>query len=235
MEAIEVRIDPSGLKGFCCYSLRPIAKGEVFFREEPLLTWQPSAASPMEALAAALGTGALGSAGLALKKKQAVTAWQRSSMDVQRQCLSLQTAPCPTSGAALATQIKAASDPLLAGFGAVPKASEVEAVVGACVVNCYHFEPGETEALFLKGSRFEHSCAPNASFLPQQIEESLLVGSWRALRLIEEGEAVAVSYLLPEELRWSCSARRDALRQRFGFHCACARCCTEDICLDDMD
>ena len=76
---------------------------------------------------------------------------------------------------------------------------------------------------------------PMPSFLPQQIEESLLVGSWRALRLIEEGEAVAVSYLLPEELRWSCSARRDALRQRFGFHCACARCCTEDICLDDMD
>ena len=234
MEAIEVRIDPSGLKGFCCYSVRPIARGEVFFREMPLLSWQPSAASPMEALAAALGTGALHSAGLALKKKQAVTAWQRSSREVQRQCLSLQTAPCPSSGAALATQIKAASDHLLAGFGDV-EASEVEAVVGACVVNCYHFEPGETEALFLKGSRFEHSCAPNASFLPQQAEESVLLGSWRALRTIEEGEAVAVSYLLPEELRWSCSARREALRQRFGFHCACARCCTEDICLDDMD
>ncbi|KAL8427280.1 hypothetical protein Efla_002718 [Eimeria flavescens] len=75
--------------------------------------------------------------------------------------------------------------------------------------------------LFRLGSMTNHSCWPNAEFDFPLPRPSLEV---RALRPIQEGEEVVVSYI-DESL--PLHQRQQLLKQHYGFSCTCPRCVVE--------
>ncbi|CAE7310654.1 unnamed protein product [Symbiodinium sp. CCMP2592] len=86
--------------------------------------------------------------------------------------------------------------------------------------NClYCTQEPDQVALFVSAARFNHSCAPNASF--DSSRGTLLV---KALVAIPAGEEVTVSYLPGELLSEAGGKRRDRLLNGRGFHCRCLRC-----------
>ena len=81
-------------------------------------------------------------------------------------------------------------------------------------------------ALFTIGHRCNHSCSPNVVF--QNIDDDLSDGLiFRALRPLEAGEMLSVSYLLGPELMSPAFVRREVLAKRKCFECACTRCVEE--------
>ncbi|CAE7516694.1 unnamed protein product [Symbiodinium pilosum] len=70
--------------------------------------------------------------------------------------------------------------------------------------------PDGGSAIYLKASRANHSCRPNAAFQFDKERQLRLV----TLRPVPSGEEVLVSYL-PEGQKW-------------GFRCRCCRCQTPD-------
>lgn len=79
-------------------------------------------------------------------------------------------------------------------------------------------------ALFTIGHRCNHSCSPNVVFQNSADGDGLV---FRALRPIEIGELVTVSYLVGPELMSPGFVRRELLAKRKCFECACARCLEE--------
>ena len=77
--------------------------------------------------------------------------------------------------------------------------------------------------LFTTGHRCNHSCSPNVVF--QTTDDDLTNGLvFRALRPLESGEMLSVSYLLGPELMSPGFVRRELLAKRKCFECACTRC-----------
>lgn len=74
--------------------------------------------------------------------------------------------------------------------------------------------------LFLKMSRFNHSCSPNAmqSWIPDQGEMQL-----RAVRAISSGEEICICYIDPS-FAWE--QRQQDFKESFGFLCRCPVCST---------
>jgi len=102
------------------------------------------------------------------------------------------------------------------------------ALLGACVLNSYDFEPSDTEALFEIGARIEHSCVPNVVFVVERRSaagmDQQYCGVWRAKRDIAMDSAVSVSYLNASEIQLRRAGRWKLLMKRHGFACACTRC-----------
>lgn len=83
-----------------------------------------------------------------------------------------------------------------------------------------------------------HSCMPNAFFSASaEHGEDGDIGAGcgtaatmtlYALRPIEAGEEVCISYVDGRTLLQPLPARRSALLRQFGFHCRCKRCCAEE-------
>ncbi|GMI36334.1 hypothetical protein TeGR_g10104 [Tetraparma gracilis] len=124
--------------------------------------------------------------------------------------LSLSAGPVP---APLSAKIAAvvAADP-----AAPPRAA---AALGAACCNA--FAPS---ALYLSGlSRFNHSCEPCCIYLHEGTGDAPGPISVRALRDVEEGEELTVSYL-GLRLYAPRSLRREALRESKFFECGCGRC-----------
>lgn len=75
-------------------------------------------------------------------------------------------------------------------------------------------------------ARANHSCRPNAEFVARK---DLGVLHLRAMYVIEEGEEVAINYMLMEE---EGGDRRDVrqayLRKWYGFQCLCQSCTLQD-------
>eukprot|EP00927_Polykrikos_kofoidii_P062765 TRINITY_DN57569_c0_g1_i1.p1 TRINITY_DN57569_c0_g1~~TRINITY_DN57569_c0_g1_i1.p1 ORF type:complete len:359 (-),score=65.66 TRINITY_DN57569_c0_g1_i1:395-1423(-) len=84
-----------------------------------------------------------------------------------------------------------------------------------CTEDLGHF------ALFPAMARFNHSCAPNASF--ETTRTTALVRADVAIRC---GEEVTISYL-PREMLQDAASRRSRLKGGRGFDCICKRCVDE--------
>ena len=82
----------------------------------------------------------------------------------------------------------------------------------------------EGAALFALGHRCNHSCAPNAAYVPAGAHRLRL----RALVPIRAGEHIFTSYLRSHELLAPCHVRRALLSARKCFRCVCARCAAAD-------
>lgn len=80
---------------------------------------------------------------------------------------------------------------------------------------------GDEDAVFETACRFSHSCCPNA-----KLEWDPDTGRMeaRALRRMEKGEEVTVSYV---DCNVPLEERRKKL-QGWGFVCVCARCTSEE-------
>ena len=73
-------------------------------------------------------------------------------------------------------------------------------------------------SIVLKGSRFNHSCAPNAI---TSYNSATKVQGFRLIRNVEEGEEITISYLSGRLLR---EERRKLLKETYGFNCGCVAC-----------
>ncbi|CAE8617960.1 unnamed protein product, partial [Polarella glacialis] len=88
----------------------------------------------------------------------------------------------------------------------------------------------EGEVRFLFGvfgalAMAHHSCSPNARV---QWDSSTRRMKLIAARAISPGDLVSRSYLDAGALLSSVAARRAALLEDWGFHCACSRCCKDE-------
>ncbi|KAF8152563.1 hypothetical protein B0H34DRAFT_784605 [Crassisporium funariophilum] len=72
--------------------------------------------------------------------------------------------------------------------------------------------------IFLKTSRCNHSCGPNAKWDWNQKTFSL---SLTAVRPIDAGEEITIPYVAPDMLS---DLRRDTLSTLYGFECVCSYC-----------
>jgi len=84
-------------------------------------------------------------------------------------------------------------------------------------------------AVFSLACRLNHSCSPNAHVA---WSTNLQRQTVHALRPIKEGDEVLVSYLEPGLARCE---RRDAIRRKFGFDCACSLCTLHGAELEESD
>lgn len=90
-------------------------------------------------------------------------------------------------------------------------------LVSRYVANC--FEVGvRVSAIFLKASRVNHSCRPNAFFSWNENLHRLTV---HAIEDIPAGEEITVSYVFPF---YSLENRKKSFRDNYGFDCDCPTC-----------
>lgn len=79
--------------------------------------------------------------------------------------------------------------------------------------------------LLILASRMNHSCLPNALRGPGEEEGTVEV---RALRRLEAGEEISISYFDDDALCMPTAARRAVLQGRWQFKCECKRCMAPD-------
>ncbi|CAE8642188.1 unnamed protein product [Polarella glacialis] len=84
--------------------------------------------------------------------------------------------------------------------------------------------PGGRTGLYARGCRANHSCRPSARLCISDSGRLRLV----ALRPIEAGEEITVSYMAESDLLRPSSSRRKLLDLTWGFQCTCARCAGPD-------
>jgi hypothetical protein len=85
------------------------------------------------------------------------------------------------------------------------------------------FASGKDESILcLQASRFNHSCSPNARYSWHTQSETFRI---YALREIAVGEEILVSYISSRNVYGSDrNERRERLKSKFNFLCACAAC-----------
>mmetsp|Transcript_87949 Transcript_87949/g.247096 ORF Transcript_87949/g.247096 Transcript_87949/m.247096 type:complete len:469 (+) Transcript_87949:29-1435(+) len=76
---------------------------------------------------------------------------------------------------------------------------------------------GRDQSVFATLARANHSCAPNCVVDGDD-------GTLRAIRDVQKGEALTVSYIDEATLLWPRERRQAELRKRWDFLCDCARC-----------
>ena len=87
-----------------------------------------------------------------------------------------------------------------------------------------NYMPRDETALFARGSKVEHSCAPNLTYTAQH--GKLL---YRATRSIKKGSRISISYQAGT-IEHPLDQRRDFLRENKEFTCRCVRCMGPDEC-----
>ncbi|KAI0346653.1 SET domain-containing protein [Trametopsis cervina] len=98
-----------------------------------------------------------------------------------------------------------------------------------CGSNDSHGHVAAQGGLFLFAARFNSSCAPN---LTNRWDADRGVVVLRALRDIAPGEELCIGY---GNLLASRASRREELRRKFGFKCACDACALEGQELEESD
>ncbi|GAA98652.1 uncharacterized protein L969DRAFT_50533 [Mixia osmundae IAM 14324] len=84
-------------------------------------------------------------------------------------------------------------------------------------------------AFYPRAARLNHSCKPCAAFC---ISSSTLEISIRAIKSIQTGEEVTISYLSHEKLLQPRFERREAIRAHRRFECICELCQSADAASD---
>ena len=77
-----------------------------------------------------------------------------------------------------------------------------------------------THGVFLKMSRFNHSCHPNGEMTCHMNYTQEV----RALRNIKQGEEVTICYINDESSLWSREERQAELKNVYNFDCNCEGC-----------
>ncbi|CAF9933562.1 hypothetical protein IMSHALPRED_009393 [Imshaugia aleurites] len=93
-------------------------------------------------------------------------------------------------------------------------------LVSRYLANCFELGSGAS-GIFLKASRINHSCRPNAFFSWNLLLHRMTI---HAIVDIPAGEEVTVSYVFPF---FALAHRRDVFRKHYGFECDCPVCCLE--------
>ena len=84
-----------------------------------------------------------------------------------------------------------------------------------------NFQMGKNQrGIFLRASRFNHSCRPNAYFAWNGISRRLTI---HAILDIPAKTEIFLNYL-PQDYLKPVAQRRQALRQNYGFNCSCVAC-----------
>ena len=78
----------------------------------------------------------------------------------------------------------------------------------------------KSAALFEMGSKVSHACQPNTSYSSRHNNGMM---TYTAIRPIRTGEMVTFSYI-GDVWQTPTAARRDDLRERYGFECQCEHC-----------
>ncbi|OLP96981.1 Phospholipase B-like protein B [Symbiodinium microadriaticum] len=108
------------------------------------------------------------------------------------------------------------------------------------VTNSFWHHRAGARGLYLQLARVNHSCRPNAIVgepkaefdakrLPNGIKPAdPLKKALIAIRDIQQGEEITISYLGDDELLQPSHIRREMLESSYGFNCTCHRCIDED-------
>ena len=78
-----------------------------------------------------------------------------------------------------------------------------------------------TSGVYLKMSRFNHSCQPNAEIFWNQDTRT---GDLRALMKIKQGDEITICYADSDKSLWSKAERRAELKSVYNFDCNCGGC-----------
>ncbi|CAE7576461.1 SET5 [Symbiodinium natans] len=96
------------------------------------------------------------------------------------------------------------------------------AIVGPVCYRLFYFG---SQAIFVKASRLNHSCQPNAEWQVDAVGEAKHAPtlSLRTKQRVKKGEELTIDYIreLPDLKQ---SERRKLLQQDYGFLCTCTRC-----------
>jgi len=106
------------------------------------------------------------------------------------------------------------------GFGK----DEVREMLRTISSNRFSGLEGQLDLMFA-GSMFEHSCEPNC-FAGNWRRSASMPRLYRALRDIEVGEALSISYMQLPELYLPTAGRAEVLAP-WGFRCSCPRCTSQ--------
>ncbi|KAI1419940.1 hypothetical protein F5Y12DRAFT_720131 [Xylaria sp. FL1777] len=98
------------------------------------------------------------------------------------------------------------------------KQDEYLRLIQAADSNAYGTSKTTEDALFLRASRFNHSCDPNLSY---EVFEGTYRWVGRASRHIAKGEEILVTYLANHSRR---EERAKLAREVWGFSCDCPKC-----------
>jgi len=133
---------------------------------------------------------------------------------------------CPTEAAPngeLARMVGRRGDRMNSGSLQLPDRCpcEDEAFRVLKIAEANQFRCANGQVLFKKICRINHSCNPNAiERVGRGLDETEII----AIRRIQPGEEVTISYLADRDLREHVAHRRELLRARWQFHCQCERC-----------
>ncbi|KAM3413582.1 hypothetical protein BST61_g11451 [Cercospora zeina] len=105
---------------------------------------------------------------------------------------------------------------------------EMRPIEGIAKTNAIPLGPSASVgALFLRCSRFNHGCTPNAAY---HWNESVLEERVYSVRDIDDGDEITVKYLSEEQWALPGRERRQQILAAFGFQCKCKRCTTGQAC-----
>lgn len=98
------------------------------------------------------------------------------------------------------------------------------------------FLDNEGSGLYINQSKFNHSCEPNAHIL---FPSSNFILNVVALRDIQPGEEICISYIDECMLSRSRHSRQKYLKENYLFHCNCEKCVKQaedpDVTSDEED
>ena len=107
------------------------------------------------------------------------------------------------------------------------------AIVGPVCYRLFYFG---SQALFVKASRLNHSCQPNAEWQIElgQTGRRVPTLSLRTKQTVKKGEELTIDYIreLPNLEQ---SERRKLLQQDYGFLCTCVRCSAADAFHEEVE
>ena len=107
------------------------------------------------------------------------------------------------------------------------------AIVGPVCYRLFYFG---SQALFVKASRLNHSCQPNAEWQIDAggVGKRIPTLSLRTKQSVKKGEELTIDYIreLPDLVQ---SERRKLLQQDYGFLCTCTRCACEHAGNEELE
>ncbi|CAE8723254.1 unnamed protein product [Polarella glacialis] len=211
-QLVEVRDTPD--RGKVVVALKPLAVGDLVFREVPALAIDQASTSPEVP-----------------DLQSWVDSFAALAAPARAQVLKLHCPDEAAQGGTLAALLGSGGERLgnLLRFPAGVSHEEIWRLLR--IVECNTFgvnsESGGSLVELLPGlSRLNHSCLPNALRGPGSEAGTVEV---RAVRPVATGEELSISYLDEEQLLSPRARRRARLSGRWQFRCGCERCVGPDL------